>query len=163
MTIENSAPVAEPQGVATDEDTAVAITLTGSDVDGDSLTYAVNVQPVQGTLSGTPPALIYTPNENYNGSGYFSFKANDGQTDSNTATVNLNINPVNDVPVAQAGPDQTVFVGDTVALDGSASADVDGDSLSLSWTFIDVPEGSAAVLSDGSAENPTFTPDLAGT
>ena len=67
------------------------------------------------------------------------------------------------MPVAQAGPDQTVFVGDTVTLDGSASADVDGDSLSFGWAFANVPEGSAAVLSDGSAESPTFTPDLAGT
>jgi RHS repeat-associated protein len=81
----------------------------------------------------------------------------DPATDSVTVTIE------NSAPVAQAGPDQTVFVGDAVALDGSASADVDGDSLSFSWTFIDVPEGSTAVLSDGSAENPTFTPDLAGT
>jgi hypothetical protein len=69
----------------------------------------------------------------------------------------------NSAPVAEAGPDQTVFVGDTVTLDGSASADVDGNSLSFSWAFIDVPGGSTAVLSDGSAENPTFTPDLTGT
>ncbi|MDX1823903.1 MAG: Ig-like domain-containing protein, partial [Thiohalomonadales bacterium] len=163
VTIENSAPVAETQTVTTDEDTAVVIALTGSDVDGDNLTYAVTVQPEHGTLSGTPPALTYTPNENYNGSDSFSFKANDGQADSNTAAVNLNINQVNDVPVARAGSNQTVFVRDTVALNASASADVDGDSLSFRWTFIDIPEGSAAVLSDGSAESPTFTPDLAGT
>jgi hypothetical protein len=161
--IENSSPVAEQQVVATDEDTAVEITLTGTDLDDDSLIYTVTGQPGQGTLSGTPPALTYTPNENYNGSDSFFFKANDGQTDSNTATVKLNINPVNDVPVAQAGTDQTVFVGETVALDGSASADVDGDSLSFSWAFIDVPAGSTAVLSDGSVEDPTFTPDFTGT
>ena len=65
--------------------------------------------------------------------------------------------------MAQAGPDQTVFVHDTVVLDGSASADVEGDSLSFVWTFIDVPGRSTAVLSDGSVENPIFTPDLAGT
>ncbi|MDX1824356.1 MAG: Ig-like domain-containing protein, partial [Thiohalomonadales bacterium] len=130
---------------------------------GDNLTYAVTVQPEHGTLSGTPPALTYTPNENYNGSDSFSFKANDGQADGNTAAVNLNINPVNDVPVARAGSNQTVSVRDTVALNASASADIDGDSLSFSWVFIDVPDGSNAVLSDGSAVNPNFIPDLAGT
>ncbi|NIP27184.1 MAG: PKD domain-containing protein, partial [Phycisphaerae bacterium] len=62
-----------------------------------------------------------------------------------------------------AGLDQTVFVGDTVALDSSASRDVDEDSLRFSWAFIEVPEGSTADLSDGAGENPTFTPDLAGT
>ena len=163
VTIENSAPVAETQTVTANEDTAVVIALTGSDVDGDNLTYAVTVQPEHGTLSGTPPALTYTPNENYNGSDSFSFKANDGQADSNTAAVNLNINPVNDVPTAGAGPDQTVFIRDMVVLDGSASADADGDSLSFIWAFTNVPEESAAVLSDGSEESLTFTPDLAGT
>ncbi len=80
----------------------------------------------------------------------------DPATDKVTVTIE------NSAPVAQAGPDQTVFVGNTVALNGSASADVDGDSLSFSWAFTKVPEGSTAVLSDGSAEDPTFTPDLAG-
>ncbi|NIP27185.1 MAG: hypothetical protein GWO38_26060, partial [Phycisphaerae bacterium] len=66
VTIENSAPVAEPNAAATDEDTAVEIILAATDVDGDSLTYAVTVQPGQGMLVGTPPVLTYTPDENYN-------------------------------------------------------------------------------------------------
>ncbi|MGD9058454.1 MAG: Ig-like domain-containing protein, partial [Desulfobacterales bacterium] len=162
VTIENSAPVAEPQTIATDEDTAVAITLTASDVDGDSLSYVVTVQPGNGTLSGTPPSLTYTPTENYSGGDSFSFKVNDGQTDSNTATVSLNITPVNDPPVANAGENQEVFVGDPVSLDGSGSADVETEILNFSWTLNGVPQGSAAKLSDNSAEKPTFTPDLTG-
>ena len=163
VTIENSAPTAEPQAVTTDEDTAVVVTLTASDVDGDSLTYAVTAQPGKGTLSGSPPALTYTPNENYNGSDSFSYKANDGQADSNTAAVSLNINPVNDAPVAQAGPDRDVFVGDPVTLDGSGSVDVDQDTLNFSWNFIVIPQGSTAAFSDSSVVNPTFIPDFAGT
>jgi YD repeat-containing protein len=163
VTIENTAPVADPQTVSTDEDTAIAIWLTSTDVDGDSLTYAVTVQPGHGSINGIPPNLTYTPHENYNGSDSFSFKAYDGQTDSNTVAVTLNITPVNDVPVANAGQDREVFVGDPVTLDGSGSADVEAVFLNFSWTFIAVPEGSVAMVSDSSAVKPTFTPDLAGT
>jgi len=163
VTIENSAPVAEPQTLSTDEDTAVAITLTATDVDRDSLTYAVTIQPGKGALSGTPPALTYTPNDNYSGPDAFSFTANDGQADSNPATVSLNITPANDAPVANAGRDRLVFIGDASTLDGSGSADVDTEVLNFNWTFVAVPQGSAAKLSDSSAEKPAFTPDLAGT
>jgi hypothetical protein len=168
VTIENSAPVAElqtvstdedaavaitpmaePQAVSTDEDTAVAVTLTATDVDGDSLTYAVTVQPGNGTLSGAPPNLNYTPNSDYNGPDAFSFTASDGAATSGAASVDIAVKPINDAPVARAGQDREVFVGDLVTLDGSSSADVDADSLNFSWTFT-------------SAENPTFTPDVAG-
>ena len=54
-------PVADAQSITTDEDTATAVTLSGSDVDGDSLTFTVTSGPAHGTLSGTGANLIYTP------------------------------------------------------------------------------------------------------
>ena len=57
----NTAPVANSQGVATEEDTALAITLTGTDAENDDLTYTILSLPANGTLSGTAPNLIYTP------------------------------------------------------------------------------------------------------
>src|SRR5439155_24731803 len=96
----NDAPVAADQAVAADEDTAKAITLSATDVEGSLLTYAIVSGPAHGTLSGTAPALTYTPAANYNGADSFTFKANDGTLDSNTATVTITIAAVNDAPVA---------------------------------------------------------------
>src|SRR5690349_15490190 len=53
----------------------------------------------------------------------------------------------NSAPVANAGPDQTAFPGDTVFLDGSASTDVDGDFLYYHWSLVSRPPGSRAALS----------------
>ncbi|MCZ6637751.1 MAG: S8 family serine peptidase, partial [Alphaproteobacteria bacterium] len=83
----NDPPVANDDSVATPEDTAAAVTLTGSDPENDPLTFAVVTQPTNGSLSGTAPILTYTPNLNYFGPDSFTFKANDGTQDSNTATV----------------------------------------------------------------------------
>ena len=75
----------------------------------------------------------------------------------------VTITTQNSPPVADAGPDQTVFVGDVVTLNGGGSSDVDGDPLSFSWIFISVPGGSTTTLSDPTAVLPTFAVDLAGT
>ena len=61
----NDAPVANAQTITPDEDTDAAITLAGSDVDNDALTFNIATQPANGTLSGTAPNLTYTPNANY--------------------------------------------------------------------------------------------------
>lgn len=77
----NTAPVAYPQSVSTDEDTAlVGITLTGSDAEGDPLTASIVTLPAHGALTADP--LSYTPAANYHGPDSFTFKINDGQADS---------------------------------------------------------------------------------
>src|SRR5207244_7161097 len=98
----NHAPVANAQSVTTAEDTAKPITLTATDADGDTLTYAIVTAPAHGTLSGVAPAVTYTPAANYNGPDSFTFKANDGTLDSNAATVTLAVTPVNDAHGAAA-------------------------------------------------------------
>src|SRR5207244_6582288 len=82
----NDAPVASNQAVVTDEDTAKAITLGASDVEGSALTYAIGTGPTHGTLTGTAPALTYTPDASYNDPDSSTTKSNDGELDSNNAT-----------------------------------------------------------------------------
>ena len=82
-------PVAVTQSVTTSEDKPVTITLSASDADGDQLTYTIVSQPNYGILTGTPPNLIYTPNNKYAGNDTFSFKVNDGTIDSSIATISV--------------------------------------------------------------------------
>jgi Ca2+-binding RTX toxin-like protein len=101
----NHPPVANNQSVSTPEDTPKAIALTASDADGDALTYTVVAGPAHGTLSGTAPDFTYTPAVNYYGTDSFTFKANDGQLDSNVGTVTITVTPVNDAPsLTVSGP-----------------------------------------------------------
>ena len=83
----NDAPIVNDSAVTTDEDSALNIILSANDIDGDSLTYQVVVQPTQGALAGTAPNLVYTPNADFNGSDSFSYQANDVPVASPIATV----------------------------------------------------------------------------
>ena len=86
---------------------------------------------------------------------------NDGTVDSLPATVMITADNIR--PVANAGPDQTVLVGQTVQLDGSGSSDVEGNLLTFSWAFTARPASSQATLSDSTAVQPTFVADVLGT
>jgi hypothetical protein len=126
----NIAPVAQSQTVTTAEDTAIAITLIATDVEGDPLTYGLITNPEFGTLSGTAPNLTYNPPADYYGSVSFTFKVGDGTAYSNVATVTISVTAVNDAPVAQG---QTVTTAeDTAATITLITSDVDGDSLTYS-------------------------------
>src|SRR5205823_14735272 len=95
VTAVNDPPVAAAQTVTTNQDTAKAITLTASDIDGDPRTYAIVVAPTHGTLSGVAPNVTYTPAAGYFGPDSFTFKANDGTLHSTAATVTLTVTHVN--------------------------------------------------------------------
>lgn len=87
----NDTPVALAQSVAVSHNTAKAITLVGSDIDGNALTYTVVTNPTNGSLTGTAPNLTYTPNSGYSGSDSFTFRVNDGTANSAAATVTLSV------------------------------------------------------------------------
>ena len=147
----NVAPVAQAQSVSTNENTALPITLTATDADGDPLTYAVVDNPLHGSLSGSAPALTYTPAAGYAGPDSFTFRANDGTVNSNTATISITVNAVNVAPVAQA---QSVSTNENTPLPITLTAtDADGDSL----TYSVVGNPSHGSLT-GSAPDLTYTP-----
>ncbi len=100
VTAVNDAPFALPQSVTTAEDSPLPITLVGTDVDGNPLTYTLLGSPANGTLGGTAPNLTYQPAANFNGSDAFTFRVNDGTTDSAPATVWITVTPINDAPLA---------------------------------------------------------------
>lgn len=152
ITPENDTPVANSQSISTDEDTPTDITLTGNDIDEDPLTFILMEQPAHGTLSGTAPNLTYSPNTNYNGPDSFTFMVNDGKMDSNIATVDIIVNPVNDVPEAE---NQSVTTDEDLALTITLTgSDDDGDPL----TFMIVAGPNNGTLS-GTPPNLIYSPN----
>lgn len=97
----NTRPVADDQAVTTNQNTAVAVTLTARDADNYFLTFSIVTGPANGTLSGTIPNLTYQPNTGFNGSDSFTFKANDGTIDGNIATVDITVNPASGSPTTR--------------------------------------------------------------
>ena len=77
------------------KNTQKPITLTATDPNNDPLTYTIVTPPENGTLSGTAPNLTYNPTLNHVGTDSFTFKANDGTTDSNIATVDITVQSPN--------------------------------------------------------------------
>jgi len=100
----NDAPVAKDQAVSIPEDTPTLIALPATDVDSDVLASTIITGPTHGVLSGSGAQITYTPNLNYFGPDSFTFKVNDGTTDSNIATVSITVTPVNDAPVIEPIP-----------------------------------------------------------
>ncbi|WP_164779819.1 Ig-like domain-containing protein, partial [Paenibacillus kobensis] len=138
ITAVNSAPVADAQQVSTNEDMPVGITLTGSDADGDSLTYSIQTGPQHGTLGPISESHVtYTPGPNYSGTDQFTFVANDGNGGvSAPATVDITVTAVNDSPAAF---DQSVTTAEDTPVGVTLSGtDADGDA--LSYEIMDQPQ-----------------------
>ncbi|MEX1073460.1 MAG: S8 family serine peptidase, partial [Chloroflexota bacterium] len=163
-------PTASGQSVTTPEDTAKLITLAGSDLDGDSLTFGTDVGPLHGTLSvlgapscsgGSPnnctATVTYTPALDYNGADSFTFHVNDGAADSSTATVSITVTEVNDAPVAT--DDTVTAIEDTTLNTTTASllvndTDVDGPSLAIT-AVSGATGGAATLMNNGTAGDPS--------
>lgn len=131
----NDAPTVVPQSVATDEDTSLNGTIPATDIDGDTLTFAVKdgAGPARGTVqvNATTGAWTYAPNANANGADSFTVLVSDGKGATSESTVTVNVRPVNDAPVAVADSGRMVE-NETALFDLVANdRDIEGDSLTL--------------------------------
>jgi len=95
-------PVAFNDAAATSEDTPlVGFDVLANDSNASGGTVSVNAQPAKGTVSvNADQTITYTPNLNTNGTDSFTYSVNKGGNVSNTATVLVEVTPVNDLPVA---------------------------------------------------------------
>jgi hypothetical protein len=157
----NKAPVARDSSADVDEDATVSITVSAADADlpANNLTYTLVGAPANGTVSVNGSTITYRPNEDFNGSDTFTFKANDGTIDSNAARIRIEVKTVNDDPVAiddAATSDATPIEVKVLEND----KDIDGDRLTL--TRVGASNGGKAEIS---GEVIRFTPDkdFAGT
>lgn len=144
--------------VTTDEDTPITIDALANDTDpdGDALTITgASVSSDVGTVEIVGNELVFTPAENFNGEAVISYSIEDDNGGTDTATVTVNVTPVNDDPVAAddvAGTkEDTPVVIDLLGND----TDVDGDDLSIGSVSVNPALGTVVDNGDGTV---TFTP-----
>lgn len=167
----NNPPAALAQSVTTAEDTPAVLTLQGTDADNDTLNFVISTLPTLGTLHQTSdgvtpgaaitsvPALvthagakvIYQPSLNQHGSPLttFQFAASDGKSTSASSTGMINVQPINDAPVARADA-RMVTPGQILSpvRELLNDLDVDGDVLSIT-AFTQPSLGSVSQNTDG--------------
>ncbi|AYV19805.1 tandem-95 repeat protein [Vibrio mediterranei] len=159
-TITSRAIEVEEDGVLTLQ--ASDLLVNDSDIDGDELTLVsvTSTDDSHGTVSLDENGQIqFTPDANYNGQASFEYTVTDGNGSFDTATVFVNVTPVNDGPVATDLPftiqeDGTLlFTNDDIL---SATSDIDNDDLSIEQVTYD---GTSGVLDSHGDGTYTFTPN----
>lgn len=162
----NQMPVAGPERtVAALEDESVTFILTGSDADGDDLVFEIVGVPEGGVLgpvsatSGSSAEVTYTPDPDFFGEDAFTFVTDDGDLESEPATMLVSVYPVQDAPIAE--DDSVTTDEDVDVVVELRGIDVDDDVLDFS--VLDSPVngtlGSLVRTSDQSAEV-TYAPDV---
>ncbi|HCG8548555.1 TPA: tandem-95 repeat protein [Vibrio parahaemolyticus] len=131
------------------EDTPTIIKVLGNDTfEGDDKVVSLDTNngPANGTVSVNPDGSVtYTPNENYHGADSFTYIVTSGGVSEST-TVNVDVTPVNDAPVAKA--DTAVTDEDTpVTIDVLPNdTDVDGDTLSIQSASVPEAQGKVEIV-----------------
>ena len=157
---QNIVPVATSTSESMDEDTVKTFTLSATDQNSDNLTYSIVGSPSSGSITNlSGNQATYKPNDNFNGTDSFTWKANDGQLDSNTATVTITINNANDTPVSEnINTNTTKNSTKTITLVAT-----DADSDNLDYEVVSNPSNGS--LGSISGANIDYTPatDFIGT
>lgn len=141
----NDAPVIENPTLNTKEDTPVNFAVEASDVEGDTLTYAIAQQPAvsEGVITGDGPEFTFTPAPNFNGPVNFVLAVSDGQITSYKKGV-ITVTPVNDAPqlsaidpLAGALEDTPFTITPAALAEASDIFDVDGPVLQFKVVAIE--------------------------
>lgn len=143
----NQPPVATDDTVTTDEDMPVTfnVTINDSDADGNlDPSSAINLSnPSHGNIvNDGDGTFIYTPAAEYDSTDSFTYEICDTDGLCDTATVTINVNPVNDPPVASVDrTEQTVQYSDGISTVTISASDVDSPlTLTTSWKMNDGAE-----------------------
>lgn len=144
------------------------VTLDGSattDPEGQALTYRWEIT----TKPATSQAVIVNQNAikteftaDKPGTYIIVLTVTDTDGQSTTKEITITINVPGKAPVAQAGQSTTVAAGNKVVLDGSKSADPDGDPLTYRWSFKSKPAASKATITAADRAMAEFVPDVIG-
>ena len=152
----NDVPTGNAQTVAADTNFAKTILLTGTDIDGDALTYSIGDAPEHGSLSCSGAQCRYTPTADYAGTDHFTFKVNDGSLDSSPVDVNITVT---------ARPFQITVKTDNpdgFSADNAFTISTDDDHGLYTYDYtVECGDGSAAV--NGITGDHTCTYDNPGT
>jgi large repetitive protein len=152
----NDAPIAVNDTATTNEDTPVTLNPLGndSDVDGDDLTITAATSP-NGTVAINPDGTItFTPAPNFNGPTTITYTISDGNGGTSTATINVTVDGINDVPVAN--PSTATTNEDTPVNVPVLANDTDADGDPLTVTAASAPNGRVIINPDGTV---TYTPN----
>ncbi|MEK7126121.1 MAG: Ig-like domain-containing protein, partial [Patescibacteria group bacterium] len=132
----NSAPTVPNITLVTDKNISTTTTLlaTDSDIPANTIKFATTSNPSNGTATISNNKLTYTPNFNFIGTDIITYKANDGATSSNIATITVTVNQKNVPPIAQninATTSEETFVAIILK---ATDSDVPADILTYSLT-----------------------------
>ncbi len=146
VTGENDNPVAFEDSATTLEDVAVIIDVLANDTDddGDLLSVTNVTQPANGLVTiNADNSVTYTPEANFFGNDGFTYTISDGHGGSDTATVTVTINAVNDDPSAEA--DSATTAEDTAVIISVLANDTDVDGDVLTVTAVMTPTNGTAI------------------
>ena len=149
VVLDTATITAAHQTLSTPYQTAKPVTLSATATPAAAMTYTITRPPGHGTLTGTPPAVTYTPEPGFTGLDNFAFTASAGALVSNVGGVSITVTP--DIPTAAETSVSTAF-HTPVAIALPAS---DPDNEPLTYTIVDAPANGAL---SGTGAGRTYTP-----
>jgi uncharacterized delta-60 repeat protein len=159
----NSPPEADNDSYSTDKNQDLNVAAPGvlenddDDDAGDLLTASLVSGPHHGSLNlDENGGFLYSPDTGYTGSDSFTYRASDGTDQSNVATVTIQINDLNNAPVAD---DQIISTDENTPLDVTLTGSDEDGSGSLTFLLASLPDNGALTAAGTGLPDLTYVPD----